>query len=86
MRKIGNILGMRAASNPPVLLDSSAESQVTVAERLDESGKLCKILLRFKKVHITTDPARGMVYNTDKKTENDTMLFVIILVIKKIIL
>ena len=40
---------------------------------------------RFKgsKVHITTDPARGMVYNTDKKTDNDTMLFVIILVIKK---
>ena len=39
---------------------------------------------RFKgsKVHITTDPARGMVYNTDKKTDNDTMLFVIILVIK----
>ena len=35
------------------------------------------------KVHITTDPARGMVYNTDKKTDNDTMLFVIILVIKK---
>ena len=32
---------------------------------------------------ITTDPARGMVYNTDKKTDNDTMLFVIILVIKK---
>ena len=39
---------------------------------------------RFKvsKVYITTDPARGMVYNTDKKTDNDTMLFVIILVIK----
>ena len=40
---------------------------------------------KVSKVHITTDPARGMVYNTDKKTDNDTMLFVIILVIKKYI-
>ena len=43
--EMDNILGTRAASSPPVLLDSSAESQVTVSERLDESGKLCKILL-----------------------------------------
>ena len=43
--EIYNILCARAASSPPVLLDSSAESQVTVSERLDESGKLCKIVL-----------------------------------------
>ena len=42
MLRFNNILGTRAASSPPILLDSSgsSDSQATATERENETGKL----------------------------------------------
>ena len=70
-----------------LVTDTSSTSSLININLLHRTCHAYIIYVRYtkgSKVHITTDPARGMVYNTDKKTDNDTMLFVIILVIKKI--